>query len=78
MNCPHCGGTLQQRNRTRLVITGAGFLAAALLLVILIHLAVVFLAGVVLVAIGAYFVAWAIRSNGLFCQDCGRVPKQVR
>jgi hypothetical protein len=76
MNCPACGAALQQRNRTRLIITGIGFFAAALVLVALLHLAVVILAGVVLIAIGVYFVSWAVKGQGLWCSACGRVPRQ--
>ena len=76
MNCPTCGAELQQRNRTRLIITGIGFFAAALVLVALLHLAVVILAGVVLIVIGVYFVSWAVKANGLWCRECGRVPRQ--
>ena len=75
MSCPTCGAELQQRNRTRLIVTGIGFFAAALVLVALLHLAVVILAGVVLIVIGVYFVSWAVKSNGLWCRECGRVPR---
>ena len=78
MNCPHCGAKLQQRNRTRLIVTGIGFFLAALVLVALLHLAITILAGVVLIAIGIYFVTWAVKLNGLWCSRCGRVPRQAR
>jgi len=75
MICPHCGAELQQRNRVRLVITGSGFIVAAFALLWLLHLPVVVLACVVLTVIGAYFVNWGVRFNGLWCRKCGRVPK---
>jgi len=78
MNCPHCGAELRQRNKVRLVTTGIGFIAAAFVLLFVLHLAVVVLAGVVLAVTGAYFIKWALTMNGLWCPRCGRVPRQVR
>jgi hypothetical protein len=77
MNCPHCGAELHQRNRARLIMTGIGFIAAAMIVVFVMHLAVVILAGFVLALIGAYFLKWALVMNGLWCRKCGRVPKRV-
>jgi hypothetical protein len=56
-------------------MTGIGCFAAALALVVLLHLAVVILAGVILCTVGVYFVTWAVRHNGLWCRECGRVPR---
>ena len=78
MNCPTCGAELQQRNRTRLIVTGIGFVVAAFVLVFLLHLAVIVLAGVVLAVIGAYYLKWALALNGVWCRACGRVPKPNR
>jgi uncharacterized membrane protein len=77
MTCPHCGAELHQRNRARLFMTGIGFIAAGFVLLLLLHLAVVVLAAVVLTVTGAYFVKWAVQMNGLWCRQCGRVPKRA-
>ena len=78
MNCPRCGSPLHQRNRARLIVTGIGFVVAAMVLVFLAHLAVVILAAAVLAMTGAYFLKWALLMNGLWCRECGRVPRSAR
>ena len=75
MNCPTCGAPLHQKNRFRLLATGLGFLAAALWLILALHMVLFILAGLFLTVVGIYFVAWAVKAKGLWCRVCKRVPR---
>jgi hypothetical protein len=75
MICPHCGAELPRRGRARFFITGSLLIAAALVLVLFIHLAVAVLAAVIMVTAGSTFFKGAAKAGYLRCKNCGKLPR---
>jgi hypothetical protein len=59
-------------------MTGTLIIAAGFVLLLFVHLAVVVLASVILVAIGATFVRGAIQARILRCPSCGHASGRLR
>jgi len=72
MNCPACGARLPARPVSRMIVTGALFIAAGMVLLFLLHLAIIVLASVLLVAIGATLWRSAFKVRAGRCPACGR------
>ena len=74
--CPHCGAPLPPRPRSRMFITGSLFIAAGFILLLFLHLAVIVLASVVLVTIGASFVKGAMKATVFRCPACRSIRSE--
>jgi hypothetical protein len=72
MNCRHCGARLPARPTARVIMTGLLFVAAGLVLVVLVRLAVVVLASVILLVVGGSFLTGAFRATVRRCPLCDR------
>lgn len=70
MNCPHCGAALA--SRARFIMTGVMLIAAALVLLLFMHLPVVVLAAVLLGVVGASLLRGGARPRP--CPRCGKRP----
>ncbi len=75
MNCPTCGAPMIRKNRARLVITGGGILAAAVLVVVAIHIFLGLLTALALAVMGFYFLTWALKAGGWWCRGCKTYPR---
>jgi hypothetical protein len=71
MNCPTCGSARPRRPTARIFMTGSLFVAAAIVLIIFIHLAVVVLASTVLLLFGISMLTGAYKARGGRCTRCG-------
>ena len=71
MSCPRCGTALRKRPRARMIITGALFLAAAILLLLFVHVAVVVVGAVLMAVVGISSLQGARRANVPRCPACG-------
>lgn len=74
MNCRHCGVGLSSRPMARVIMTGLLLVVGALVLLVLVHLAVVMLAGVLLLVAGGTMLTGAVRIWMRRCPSCGRFP----
>ncbi len=72
MNCGHCGAELPSRPTARVIMTGILFVAAALLLVVFVHVAIVVLAGMLLLIVGGSLLTGALKVMLRRCPKCGR------
>lgn len=72
MNCRHCSARLPSRPTARVIMTGVLFVAAGLVLLLLVHLAVIVLASVVMLVVGASFLTGAFKAKVRHCLNCGR------
>ena len=77
MNCPSCGGELNQRNRPALFFVGLLFLACAIGAAVTVNIFLL-IAALLLAPTGCYLVVWATYAKGLWCRACKRFPIPAR
>lgn len=71
MNCTHCGALLPRRPAARAIMSGTLIVAAGFILLFFVHLAVVVLASVIAVALGATIIRGALQARVRRCSSCG-------
>ncbi|MDE2184930.1 MAG: hypothetical protein KGJ78_18100 [Alphaproteobacteria bacterium] len=65
---------MTRKSRLRLVITGSGILVGAILLLAAVHILLAMLTAIALGIMGFYFLTWAFKGGGWWCQDCKAYP----